>query len=83
MLSLLYGPTLTSVCDYQENHNFDYMNFCQQRDVSVFNTLARIVIAFLPRRKQISVSNFVMKTFFDLLFIAGVLSCFITAFKIR
>ena len=23
-LSLLYGPTLTSVCDYWKNHNFDY-----------------------------------------------------------
>ena len=24
VLSLLYGPTLTSVCDYWKNHSFDY-----------------------------------------------------------
>ena len=27
-LSLLYGPTLTSVCDYWKNHNFDHMDLC-------------------------------------------------------
>ena len=35
-LSLLYGPTLTSVHDYWKNHSFDYMDFCQQSDISVF-----------------------------------------------
>ena len=30
VLSLLYGPTLTSVHDYWENHSFDYMNLCWQ-----------------------------------------------------
>ena len=35
-LSLLYGPTLTSVDDYWKNHSFDYTDFCQQSDVSVF-----------------------------------------------
>ena len=35
-LSLLYGPTLTSVYDYWENHSFDYMDTCQQSYVSVF-----------------------------------------------
>ena len=33
-LSLLYGPTLTSVHDYWKNHRFDYMDICQQSDVS-------------------------------------------------
>ena len=28
-LSLLYGPTLTSIHDYWENHSFDYMDLCQ------------------------------------------------------
>ena len=28
------GPTLTSVRDYWKNHSFDYMDLCQQRDVS-------------------------------------------------
>ena len=27
-LSLLYGPTLTSLHDYWKNHSFDYMNLC-------------------------------------------------------
>ena len=29
-LSLLYGPTLTSVHGYWKNHSFDYMDLCQQ-----------------------------------------------------
>ena len=36
VLSLLYGPTLTSVHDYWKNHSFDYMNLCWQSDVSAF-----------------------------------------------
>ena len=36
VLSLLYGPTLTSVHDYWKNHSFDYTNFCWQNDVSTF-----------------------------------------------
>ena len=35
-LSFLYGPTLTSVHDYQKNHNFDYMYLCWQTNVSAF-----------------------------------------------
>ena len=33
-LSLLYGPALTSVCDYWKNHSFDYTDLCRQSDVS-------------------------------------------------
>ena len=36
MLSLLYGPTLTSIHDYWKNHSFDYTDFCWQSDVSAF-----------------------------------------------
>jgi len=36
VLNLLYGPTLTFVHDYWENHRFDYMDLCQQNDVSAF-----------------------------------------------
>ena len=36
VLSLFYGPTLTSVCDYWKNHSFDYMDLCWQSDVSAF-----------------------------------------------
>ena len=35
-LSLLYGPTLTSVHDYWKNHSLDYTDLCQQNDVFDF-----------------------------------------------
>ena len=35
-LSLLYHPALRSVHDYWKNHSFDYMDLCQQSDVSAF-----------------------------------------------
>ena len=34
--SLFYGPTLTSIHDFWENHNCDYTEFCQQSDDSAF-----------------------------------------------
>ena len=34
MLSLLYGPTLTSIHDYWKNHSFDYTDLCWQSDVT-------------------------------------------------
>ena len=36
-LSLLYGPTLTSVHNYWKNHSSDYMNLCQRSHVAVFS----------------------------------------------
>ena len=36
VLSLLYGPNLTSLHDYWKNHSFDYMDLCQQSNVSAF-----------------------------------------------
>ena len=36
VLNLLYGPTLTFVHDYWENHSFDCKDICQQSDVSAF-----------------------------------------------
>ena len=36
VLSLLCGPTLISVHDYWKNHSFDYIDLCQQSDVSAF-----------------------------------------------
>ena len=35
-LSLLFGLALTSIHDYRKNHSFDYLNLCQQSDVSAF-----------------------------------------------
>ena len=36
VLGLLYGPTRTSLHDYWKNHSFDYVDLCQQSDVSAF-----------------------------------------------
>ena len=36
VLNLFNGPTLTSVHDYWKNYSFDYVDFCQQSDVSAF-----------------------------------------------
>ena len=33
-LTLLYGPTLTVLCDYWKNHSFNYIDLCRQSDVS-------------------------------------------------
>ena len=38
VLSLLYGPTLTSKKDCWKNYSFDYMDLCQQSDVSAFSS---------------------------------------------
>ena len=35
-ISLLYGPSLTSVHDYWKKNSFDYMNLYQQSDISTF-----------------------------------------------
>ena len=52
-LILFYDPTLTSVRDYWKNHNFDYMDLCQQSDISLLSMLARFIIAFLLRSKHL------------------------------
>ena len=36
VLSVLYGPILTSIHRYWKNHSFDYADYCQQSDVSAF-----------------------------------------------
>ena len=36
VLRLLYGPILTCIHDYWENHRFGHMGFCQQSNVSAF-----------------------------------------------
>ena len=56
VLSLLYGPVLTSIHDYQ-NHSFDYMDLCWQSSISAFYRLSRLVIVFLPRSKCLLISG--------------------------
>ena len=36
VLSLLHGPTLTSIRDYWKSHRFDYTDLCPQSDVSAY-----------------------------------------------
>ena len=48
VLSLPYGPTLTSIHDYWKDHSFDSMDLM----FVLSNTLSRFVIDFLPRSKQ-------------------------------
>ena len=55
-LSLLYGPALTSVHGYWENHSFDYMIFVSKIMFMLFNMLSRFFIAFLPRSKCLLIS---------------------------
>ena len=56
VLSLLYGPTVTSLHGYWENHSFDYMDICHKVMSLLFNLLSRFVIAFLPRSKRLLIS---------------------------
>ena len=51
MLSLLYGPTFTSIHDYSKNHGFD------GRVIALlFNLVSRFVIVFLPSSKCFLIS---------------------------
>ena len=56
-LSLPYGSTITSLCDYWKNHSFYYSDTCWQSGVSAFYMLSRFVIAFLLRSKHLSTSR--------------------------
>ena len=56
MLSLLYGPTLTSIHDYRKNHSFDCMTFVSKVMSLLCNILSRFVIAFPLRNKCLLIS---------------------------
>ena len=50
-VSLLYGPTLTSIHDYWKNHTF------VSKGMSLlFNMLSRFFMVFLPRTKHLLIS---------------------------
>ena len=36
VLSFLYSPTFTSICDYWKNHSFGQIDLCSQSNVSAF-----------------------------------------------
>ena len=56
VLYLLYSPALTIICDHREDHSLDYIELCQQSNVSAFSTLSSFVIAFLPRSNCLLIS---------------------------
>ena len=55
MLSILYGPTLTSIPDYRKNLSF-IQTFVSKVMSLFFNTLSKFVIAFLPSSKHLLIS---------------------------
>ena len=55
-LSLLYGPTLTSIHDYWKTIAMTRWTFLGKVMSLPFNVLSRLVIAFLPRSKHLLIS---------------------------
>ena len=55
-LSLLYGPTLTSVHDYWKGLALTRRTFVSQVMYLLFNMLSGLVIAFVPRSKHLLIS---------------------------
>ena len=55
-LSLLYGPTFTSIHDYWKTIALTRWTFVGKVMSLLFNVLSRFVIAFLPRSKCVLIS---------------------------
>ena len=56
-LSLLYGPTFTSIHNYQEKNGLDYMDLFGKVMSRLCNMLSQFVIAFLSRTKHLLISS--------------------------
>ena len=56
VLSLLYGPTLTSVHDYWKTIALSIRTFVSKVMSLLFNILSKFVIAFLPSSKHLLIS---------------------------
>ena len=56
VLSLLYGPILTSIHDHWKNHSLDYKDFVGKVMSLLLNMLSRLVIILLPRSKRLLIS---------------------------
>ena len=56
VLSFLYSPNLTSIHDYWKNHNLTRKTFVGKVKSLLFNTLSRLIVAFLPRSKHLLIS---------------------------
>ena len=55
-LTILYGPTLTSIHDNWKHHSFDYIELFRQSNISAFKNAAMFVIAFLQTSNQVLIS---------------------------
>ena len=55
--SLLCGPNLTSIHDYQKNPIFDYTDIFGKTMSLLFNMLSKFVTAFLPKSKPLLISG--------------------------
>ena len=55
-LSLLYGPTLTSIYDYWKTIALTIWTFVGKVMSLLFNMLSRLVITFLPKSKYLLIS---------------------------
>ena len=53
MLSLLYGPTFTSIHDYWKNHGFDSTDLCRLSDVSV-SLMCYLGLSYFSFKEQAS-----------------------------
>ena len=56
MLCLLYGPTLTSIHDYWENHTLSMWSFVGKVMSLLLIMLSRFVITFLSKSKHLLIS---------------------------
>ena len=56
MLTLLYGPALSSIHDYWKNYSLTTQTFVGKVMSLLFNMLSRFVIAFFPRSKCLLIS---------------------------
>ena len=56
MLSFLYSPTLTSICDYWKNQALSTWTFVGKVMSLLINLLDRLVLTFLPRSKRLLIS---------------------------
>ena len=55
-LTLLYGPTLTSMPDYWRNHSFDSIYLCQKSDASAFQYAVQVCHIFPSKQKHLLIS---------------------------
>ena len=52
VLSFLYGPTLTSVHEYWENHSFVFTDLWQQTDASAFKYTVSVCHSFTSKEQM-------------------------------